>query len=53
MASFYAELEIRGRTYAVTLWQYGSEQPTGERDKERYDLLQLVFSVPDDAQLLD
>ena len=57
MASFYAELEVEGRTYPVRSCSFDFTQATNERGrvaaKVRHGLLHLTLDVPDDAVLLD
>ena len=57
MASFYAELQVAGRTYPVRHCSYEFSQATGERGrvaaKVRHGLVRLTLDVPDDDVLLD
>jgi hypothetical protein len=57
MASFYAELQVAGRTYPVRYCTYEFSQATNERGrvaaKVRHGLLRLTLDVPDDSVLLD
>jgi len=56
MASFYAELEIEGRTYPVRHCKFSFSQTTDARGrvnaKVRHGLLHLTLDVPDDDGLL-
>lgn len=56
MASFYAELELRGRTYPLRTGTYAFTQATNERGraaaKVRHGQLRLALDVPDDDALL-
>jgi hypothetical protein len=56
MASFYAELEVGGRTYPVRSCSFEFTQATTERGrvaaKVRHGLLHVALDVPDDALLL-
>ena len=57
MASFYAELEVSGRTYPVRSCQFEFTQATGERGrvvaKVRHELVHVALDVPNDDVLLD
>lgn len=56
MASFYAELEVEGRTYPLRSCEFGFEQSTDARGrartKVRHGLLHLALDVPDGDHLL-
>lgn len=57
MASFYAELQVAGRTYPVRRCTYEFTQATGARGRVvarvRHGLVQLTLDVPDEDTLLD
>ena len=57
MASFYAELQVAGRTYPVRSCTYKFTQATDARGRVvarvRYGLVQLTLDVPDGDALLD